>query len=417
MKRALGLIRVSTNAQDVKRQRTDLEKLKKQYGLEIVRILELHGVSGTTTLTNQQVQQVLREVAEHGIDGLACSAIDRLARPQLGCHYAILDGLVMARKTVYTIDDGELKMGTGEGFERAMNALTRAGIELRKIRERCMDGKAEKRVEGRCANGNHTVPDGLHFDAASGLWSYTEPEYSRVARAYEYLFQDRFSLSEIERRVGWGLRRIRTLRNPVWKGLRSYPASEDRDAIEVALPLAPPLKPLLTPSQWDRAQALILKRRTWSKATSDPRFLGAALLVCTCGRLYYFHSDTRRGYHDAYFCASQSPKGRGCGARRLRRDIVDAAIVRIVEEYMTDAKFLAAVLRRVKETPQQDTRAEREKELAKLAARRKKWIEQYDEDRINKAEFEQKMDAVTKAVRQIEATMPAAPPPAVLRPD
>jgi hypothetical protein len=49
--------------------------------------------------------------------------------------------------------------------------------------------------------------------------------------------------------------------------------------------------------------------------------------------------------------------------------------------------------------------------LAKLAARREKWIEQYDQDRITQQEFEQKMDAVAQAIREIEAQMPVAPPP------
>jgi hypothetical protein len=170
----------------------------------------------------------------------------------------------------------------------------------------------------------------------------------------------------------------RTLANPTWRGVRAYPDTADRDAFETELPL----KPLLTPDRWAMAQTLLTKRRTWSKETRDARHLGVGLLVCQCGLKYYSHCDTRRGQHDSYLCASRHKGGKGCGAPYLWREVVDAAIMQTVEDHLTDAKFLAAVFRRLKETPQPDTRADREKELAKLAVRRRKWIEQYDADRI-----------------------------------
>ena len=46
----IELLRTSTDLQDVARQRTDLERLKKRFNLQAVRTLELHGVSGTATL-------------------------------------------------------------------------------------------------------------------------------------------------------------------------------------------------------------------------------------------------------------------------------------------------------------------------------------------------------------------------------
>jgi hypothetical protein len=411
-RRVIGLIRISTSQQDVARQKSDLKRLANQYHLEYVRILELYGVSGTATLKNEQVQQVLREIEEAGIDGLAASAIDRLARPAEGKDYAILDGFKRNKKILYTKDEGELQLWIPAVWAEAMNCLTRGYLELCKIRNRCLDGKAEKRAEGRSVSGDHTVPDGLHFDRASGLWSYTEPEYTRVKQAYQLLFEDRHALAEIERRVGWKPNRARTLRNAVWKGLRSCPATADWPASEVPLPLAPGLQPLLTADQWALAQALMDKRH--QKTPRDVRFLGAGLLVCQCGRLYYTHGDMRRGQHDDYYCGSSHRGGTRCGSARLRRVVVDAAIVVIVENHLTDPAVLAEGFRRLAEVREPDTRAQREQELARLAARREKWIEQYDQDHITKQEFEQKMDAVTKAVREVEARLPVAPPPVAM---
>jgi DNA invertase Pin-like site-specific DNA recombinase len=410
-KRALALLRVSTDGQDVARQRADIRRLERQYGLDIIRTLELVGVSGTATLDNEQVNQVLREVEQAGVDGLAASAVDRLFRPKRGSDFKILNGFQDARKTLWTVRDGALEIWTDEGWERAMTAGTRAGSEWREIRRRCMDGKAEKRAEGRHVNGNQTLPRGLRFDKRTGEWSYDEAEVAKVAKAYELLFEDRYTLSEIARRAGFVAATCvrRTLKNPTWKGKRVYPATADRDALEVDLPLTP----LLAPEKWALAQALVVKRRTWSRDTCEPRHLGAGLLACECGRKYYTHGDTRRGQHDEYYCASQLKGGKGCGAARLRRLVVDAAITQIVEQDMTDAQFLSAVFRRLKQTPAPDTRQEREKELAKLAARRKRWMDAYDEERIAKSEFDERIDKVNAAIMQIEASMPVAPPVAV----
>jgi hypothetical protein len=147
-----------------------------------------------------------------------------------------------------------------------MNALTRAGSELRKFRKRSMDGKAEKRAEGRHVNGNQSLPPALRFDKHSGLWSYVAEELAKVRHGYTLLFEDRCSLSEIARRTGYkstnSLRR--TLANPTWKGLRVYPVEGDRtEPLVVKLPL----QPLLTPEKWALAQILPAKRRTWSKAS------------------------------------------------------------------------------------------------------------------------------------------------------
>jgi hypothetical protein len=92
-----------------------------------------------------------------------------------------------------------------------------------------------------------------------------------------------------------------------------------------------------------------------------------------------------------------SPPDCGCGHRRDRRKAHDRSEVPRVGL----------------QAAQGDARARhpRERELAKLAARRQKWIDQYDADRITKQEFEQKIDAVTNAMHEIEASMPAAPSP------
>jgi DNA invertase Pin-like site-specific DNA recombinase len=408
MRPVLALLRVSTDSQDLERQRVDIERLKRSHCLVIITTVELKGVSGTSTLTNSQVRDLLAQLKKPGIQGLAISSLDRLFRPPAYSSFGILDSFVESQRVIWSSREGLVDPATDNGFDICVSAGGRAGSELREIARRCRDGKAVKRAQGSHVSGNQSLPDGITFDKRTG-WAYDETKLAKVRRGYELLFTGRYSLAAIARECGFSssFSVNRTLRNPTWKGVRAYPATADREAFEIPLPLPP----LLMPEEWNRAQALLNKRRTWSKETRDQRFLGAGLLVCACGRPYYIHCDMRRGQHDTYYCASRHPRGIGCGAAALWREVVDEAIMRIVEEYLTDAKFLAAVFRRLKETPQPDTRVEREKELAKLAARRKRWMDAYDEERITKQEFDERMDKVAAAMRAIEASMPLAAPP------
>jgi hypothetical protein len=266
-------------------------------------------------------------------------------------------------------------------------------------------------------NGSVVLPKGIGYqriaDAAGrtvdGKWFYVEPEITRIRKAYELLFRDCFQLAEIERQVGWSRDRIRTLANPTWKGLRVYPPAEDGDQpLEVQLPL----EPVLTPERWTLAQALLAKRRTWSKETRDQRFLGAGLLICECGRPYYVQPETRSGRYDYYFCSSKLYRPT-CGACPLRRVFVDAIIEQLVSERLTNARFLTEAFARVEQPSPTALVEEREHALAKLTAQRKKWMDAYDEDCITKQEFAEKMDAVKKAVREVEARIPVVSKPSL----
>jgi DNA invertase Pin-like site-specific DNA recombinase len=408
-KKVLGLMRVSSDSQDTQRQFADLELLTRKYGLELVRVLELKGISGTSTLTNEQVQMLLADLEKPGVQGLALSSLDRLFRPRRYASFAILDRF--DGRLIWSAREGEINPGSDSGFDVCVSAGGRAGSELREIARRCRDGKSVKRAAGAHVTGNQSLPRGLRFDRRAG-WSYDEAEVAKVRDAYALLFADRYTLSEIARRAGFPAASCvrRVLENPTWKGLRVYPASSDRaEPLEVALPL----DPLLSPEQWALAQRLLAKHRTWSKETRDQRFLGAGLLVCgKCGQRFYFHCDTRRGYHDTYHCASRHKGGPGCGALRLHREIVDRALEGIVANYLLDAAFLAAVFARLAEPAKPDHSAKRrEAELGKLKARRTRLVDALENGLIDKAEFAARADRLQAAAAEVEARMPAAAPP------
>jgi Recombinase/Resolvase, N terminal domain len=144
-KNIIELLRVSTDLQDVARQRADLERLKKRLNLNAVRTLELHGVSGTATLDNKQVQQVLNDLGRPDVHGIGLSSLDRLFRPgkRYG-QFAILDRFVDEGKVIWSFREGEIDPATDEGYDKCISAGGRAGAEWRDLRRRTLGGRREK---------------------------------------------------------------------------------------------------------------------------------------------------------------------------------------------------------------------------------------------------------------------------------
>jgi DNA invertase Pin-like site-specific DNA recombinase len=161
--RVLALLRVSTDKQDVQRQRRDLQRLTERYGLVIERTLEPHGVSGTKTLDNLEVQQLLDHLDDSAIDGLAVSSIDRLLRPKRFQTFGVFDRFVDLKKVIWSCAEGYADPATDEGYDTCIGAASRAGSEWRRLTQRIRDGKEERRL----AKGN----PGWALDVAAGAAS------------------------------------------------------------------------------------------------------------------------------------------------------------------------------------------------------------------------------------------------------
>lgn len=412
-RKVIAFLRVSTEAQDTERQKADVARVIAANHLDVLRTLELIDVSGRTVLQNRDVQAMLKDLKRADVAGIAVSALDRLFRPNNFSDFSILDSFREAHKLIFSAKEGVLDSTTDAGFMMSLMSGAQAGMEWRELRRRTMGGKAEKRKLGRNVDGSMALPRGLGYQritdpagkTVDGKWFYEEPMVSQICKAYQLLFVGS-NFSEIARATGWHLMRVRrTLENPVWKGIRCY-----SDGSEIKLPL----EPLISPSRWAAAQRILAERRScWRKQVHEPRFLASGVLTCSCGKKYYTHPDMRSGKYDTYYCASMfKGAANGCGAARLRRDRVDAAVERIVAERLADAKFLTRAFARVKQAPPPDV-AKHEQELEKLASKRQRLIDAFSEGHITKEELGRRLDSVAKAVGEIEALAPSAAPPAV----
>lgn len=362
-RQAIAILRVSTDQQDTARQKRDVAQAADAHNLEIVRTLELPGLSGTKMLTNAEVRKVLADLARPDIAGVVVSAIDRLVRPgELG-DLAIFDAFQRTRKLIFTPAQ-VIDVGSQAGFLTSGVQGIIAGFERMSILARTSAGREIVRQRGGNPQGPHTLPRGVTYSKSAG-WAYTEPDASRVGKAYDLLFERR-SWHDIAHQIGGfthnGIKA--SLENPIWKGVRRY--SEGRDErLEVPIDI----EPLISPERWEAAQRIILEKRSrWAKTKCTPRFLLSGLLRCACGKAVYVRPGSRSMARHYYRCSSTF-KGRGprCGATSVQSNAADRTVEEIVSRQLLDVTFLRAVLDRL-----QTGQPVRDENAGKLARQREK---------------------------------------------
>jgi DNA invertase Pin-like site-specific DNA recombinase len=426
--RVVGLIRLSTAEQaaegraGIDRQRHDIEAAARLHGLEVIRTVEVIE-SGTKVRGQRDFEQIFRDLKAGAVDGVVCSNLDRLVRPDCFEDFGIFDHFRSNRKRIWT--PGEVvDPATQNGFLVSGVRGLLAGIERQLIVARTTAGKEELRKRGWHPNGDQLLPRGVSVErikegkrTVDFRWHYEEPDASLVHRAFQLLLAGH-SYRSIAATIGsgWTGNGIRcAMRNSIWHGVRTFPPTADRKE-PLERRVIPEAEALITRAMWEKAQSIIAGRKQeWGARLRQPRFLCAGLLDCNCGRPYYIKSNSRGDQatqQEHYVCSSRHPKyGPFCGARSPQRAAVDAVIVGIVKNTLRDPALLLRIVELSERQKEAATDvAKLEQELVKLEARRQRWIDQFDKDRITEREFEQKMDAVAQAKRGIEALLPAKAP-------
>lgn len=215
--RVASMLRTSSDRSDVLRQRSDIDDLKQEYDLDIISELAFEGLSGTETLNNTQVRELLAKMSDPHIDGVALSALDRLFRPKEFGALAILDPFQKQQKRIWSAREGMIEPWTDEGFDQCMNAAARAGSEMREIRRRSMKGKLTNARDRQAMCGG-TAAFGYRYAAGKrkGAWVIYEPEAKWVPEI--------FRLSAIEGKSAYYIaawlneRGVKTSRGGLWHG-------------------------------------------------------------------------------------------------------------------------------------------------------------------------------------------------------
>jgi DNA invertase Pin-like site-specific DNA recombinase len=414
-RRAIAILRVSSDSQDVERQRRDVVAAARVHNLEITRTLELQAVSGAKVLDHAEVHRVLADLSRPDIHGVCVSAIDRLVRPGRLGDLRLFDFFQQSHKKIWTVGQ-EIDLTTQAGFLTSGIMGVIAGFERQMILARTSAGKEVCRSRGGNANGSIVLPRGLAYSKASG-WSYQEPDRSRILKAYDLLFERR-SWHDIAARIGggWTYQGIRrSLMNTAWKGIRTY--SEGREA-PLEVPLGIP--PLISPARWAAAQALILERRSrWAKTKySQPRFLLTGLLTCGCGKSVYVRCGSPSKPRHYYYCSSGHPgRGPSCGAPSVQQGAADRTVEAIVATRLLDAAFLRTVLGRLQSSqPARDQNAEKlARQREKLEGERQRLLRMTLKGVCTEEDFARESKRIEAEMRDLDRLAPA-PVPATLDP-
>jgi DNA invertase Pin-like site-specific DNA recombinase len=414
-RKVINLLRVSTDAQDLARQRTDVRLVATAHGLEVLRTLEVDGVSGRHVQQDPQFQAIFRDLQRPDVAGVSISALDRLFRPEQYGDFGILDHFRANRKLIFSAKEGVLDPATDAGFLMSLMSGAQAGMEWRELRRRTMQGKEELRRQGRHVDGPNCLPRGVAYDKATGKHSYQEPDCSRVARMYPLLLAGD-SYRTIADRVGgsWSHDGVRsTLRHPIWAfGTRVYHSDERREEGYTVKVID---EPLVSVATWEAAQREMDRRKTnWRKTRRPPRFLASGLLRCACGKPYYLRCASKKDCtrkKDYYYCSSAFPGyGPKCGARSCQREQLEAALEQLVSENLCQEAVLRAILAAVAgRDPRADGSGKAEREITRLEAKRARVIDLRADGLISREECGKRLAVVDS---ELQAARAAARPPA-----
>jgi DNA invertase Pin-like site-specific DNA recombinase len=393
-KNIIELLRVSTDSQDVARQRTDLERLKKRLNLNAVRTLELHGVSGTATLDNKQVQQVLNDLGRPDVHGIGLSSLDRLFRPgkRYG-QFAILDRFVDEGKVIWSLREGEIDPATDEGYDKCISAGGRAGAEWRELRRRTRDGRRETLEKGKLDCGKarygYVYIDKHHPDPERRQTYELDPVEALPGLSKQRVIRDVFAWCKAGTKTYSIAKRLNEagILSPGYRGhppglwsretvrkllkSRTYTGEHIRSGIIVPCPRIID----------DETFALVQERMEESKRQHVGRPSSLYLLrsYVWCGKCQHrcvTHRTTHRGKVYGQYCCgnfdNKPPQTRNCHAPGIGQVVLETAAWAMIWEVLTNPVLLLEMGQAYYDRlprPESEAIKELERELARLRDR------------------------------------------------
>jgi DNA invertase Pin-like site-specific DNA recombinase len=152
--KVIEMLRVSSDKQDVARQEFDVAENRDEHNLNVLRTIRLK-ISGTLVMTHPDVQQMIAEIAQAGVDGVSISAIDRLFRPKDYESLKMFDFFARNGKLIVSTKEGVVDPASDKGWDICIGgAAQRAGAELRELKRRTNGGRKKSHAKGLMCNGS-----------------------------------------------------------------------------------------------------------------------------------------------------------------------------------------------------------------------------------------------------------------------
>jgi site-specific DNA recombinase len=380
MKKVIELIRVSTEGQasgdraSIPAQRAVNRRTCAQYGLEIVRSIEMSDVSGACVLLAPEMQQLVRAMRSVDIHGVVAREFSRLMRPENFEDFALLQAFVDS-KTVLYLPEGPLDLNSKTGRLMGTIRAAIAGMERTEILERIWGAKEEKRRRGELGQGQIVLPWGVGHDLARGF--YYKPEAQGVREAFTQFLAGNQSYTRLSKLIGVTPRGMHLImRNPIWTGWRvidkkrdssaggRYPSVNGRQADRRKIARSPEevirvkviAESLISQDDFQAVQRIMdLKQaKHWrAQPEVEHRFTYNGFLTCAvCGEVVH----TAFARRDYYAC-----KGRRgahiCKTRYMGRERLEEQLDSLFADHLTSPHFLEVCIEEMERRRKDDDSA------------------------------------------------------------
>jgi site-specific DNA recombinase len=404
-KRAIQLIRVSTLGQasddhaSIESQRVLNQRTADQYGLTIVRSIEMAGVSGTAVLLAPEMQEMFRLMADPEIHGVVAREFSRLMRPENYADYALLQVFVDTNCQLY-LPDGPIDFASNDGRLVGTLKASIAGNVRREMLKAAWESRETKRRNGELAQSRVVLPFGV--DNQKDRWWYT-PDSLRIKEAFRMVLAGETSYFVIGKAVDVEPHALAyMLKNPIYTGWRvidkkrdmspagKYPTKDGRqgDRRKIQRPEHEIIRrqviaePLISAQDFELVQRILGAKKSFHWRTTpgyEQRYTYNGYLKCVCeSRVYSKHMRA-----DYYVCKER------CGVKQMRRDRLDPALDKVFARRLTSVAFLRAISRE-KKAPVTN-REQLEKQLTALSAKRERVLDTFYAGVISEAERNHKL--------------------------
>jgi DNA invertase Pin-like site-specific DNA recombinase len=424
VKRAIELIRVSTESQagddraSIPAQRAVNRRTAAQYGLHIVRTIEISDVSGAAVLLAPEMQEMMRLMVAPEIHGVVAREFSRLMRPENFSDYALLQAFADT-KTVLYLPDGPIDLSSKSGRLMGTLRAAMAGLERTEILERIWSAKEEKRRAGKMPQSEITLPFGVGYDREKERWHYTA-EAEKVREAFRRFIAGETSYYSIGKSLGvdpYSLRVI--MRNPIYTGWRVIDKRRDPSAMahkagkngrQADRPkmMRPPedvirvrvIEPgLITEQEFHCAQEIMdmKKTRHWrTRPSYEHRFAYNGFLSCAdCGKIIYTHFRRR----DYYICSGRKRKT-GCNTPYMRREKLEPILDSLLARRLTDRSFLDGLAETwASEQVQKGSRSDAQHlqaQLSAIQAKRERVVDAFIEGVIDRDTRDERLETLDR---------------------
>ncbi len=425
MKKAIGLIRVSTEGQaaddraSIPGQRASNRRTAAQYGLEIVRSIEISDVSGASVLKAPEIQDLMQLMESPDIHGVVTREFSRLMRPENFGDYALLQTFVETNTILY-LPDGPIDFGSKVGRLMGPLRAAMAGMERTEILERIWTAKEEKRRRGELAQSRIVLPRYVGYQEGKGF--FYEPGAERVREAFRQFLAGNQSYSKLAKLVGVTPRGMHViLRNPIWTGMRVIDKKRDTSAAgrysgkngrqadrrkiarssDEVIRVRVIEEPLVSESDFRTVQEImdLKQKKHWrSRADYEHRFTYNGFVTCSeCGEPI----QTALARSDYYTC-----KGRRqlhtCDTRYMSREKLEDILDNLFYDRLTSEAFLQRCigdLKRRSETNDSAMRVQRlTSEIEKLRQKRSRILETFYDGILPREERDQRLAAIDRDI-------------------